>query len=74
MSDVEVLRLAAAVESNSVHPVGQAIVNAAQAANCHDAKVFILFLVYVSNMFSAFGVFLLPYSSICPFPVDMNII
>ena len=45
MSDVEVLRLAAAVESNSVHPVGQAIVNAAQAANCHDAKVFILFLV-----------------------------
>ncbi|KAL5187682.1 Copper-transporting ATPase PAA1, chloroplastic [Glycine soja] len=39
LSDVEVLRLAAAVESNSVHPVGQAIVNAAQAANCHDAKV-----------------------------------
>lgn len=44
MSDVEVLRLAAAVESNSVHPVGKAIVNAAQAVNCHDAKVHVLFL------------------------------
>ncbi|XP_027347614.1 copper-transporting ATPase PAA1, chloroplastic [Abrus precatorius] len=39
LSDVEVLRLAAGVESNSVHPVGKAIVDAAQAANCHNAKV-----------------------------------
>ncbi|TKY59502.1 Copper-transporting ATPase PAA1 [Spatholobus suberectus] len=38
LSDVEVLRLAAAVESNSVHPVGKAIVDAAQAVNCHNAK------------------------------------
>ncbi|GAU48051.1 hypothetical protein TSUD_404860 [Trifolium subterraneum] len=39
LSDIEVLRLAAAVESNSVHPVGKTIVDAAQAINCHDAKV-----------------------------------
>ncbi|XP_061362408.1 copper-transporting ATPase PAA1, chloroplastic-like, partial [Gastrolobium bilobum] len=39
LSDVEVLRLAAGVESNSVHPVGRAIVDAAQAVNCHNAKV-----------------------------------
>lgn len=39
LSDIEVLRLAAAVESNSVHPVGKAIVDAAQAVNCNDAKV-----------------------------------
>ncbi|KAK7319428.1 hypothetical protein RJT34_04149 [Clitoria ternatea] len=39
LSDVEVLRLAAGVESNSVHPVGKAIVDAAQAVNCHNAKV-----------------------------------
>lgn len=39
LSDVEILRLAAAVESNSVHPVGKAIVDAAQAVNCLDAKV-----------------------------------
>jgi Cu2+-exporting ATPase len=44
LSDIEVLRLAAAVESNSVHPVGKAIVDAAQAVNCHDAKVPMLFL------------------------------
>lgn len=44
LSDVEILRLAAAVESNSVHPVGKAIVDAAQAVNCLDAKVLILFL------------------------------
>ncbi|ESW31097.1 hypothetical protein PHAVU_002G208800 [Phaseolus vulgaris] len=39
LSDVEVLRLAAAVESNSIHPVGKAIVDAALAVNCHNAKV-----------------------------------
>ena len=44
LSDIEVLRLAAAVESNSVHPVGKAIVDAAQAANCNDTKVRISFL------------------------------
>ncbi|KAK7274674.1 hypothetical protein RIF29_15771 [Crotalaria pallida] len=38
-SDVDVLRLAAAVESNSVHPVGKAIVDAAQELNCRNAKV-----------------------------------
>ncbi|CAL0308176.1 unnamed protein product [Lupinus luteus] len=38
-SDVEILRLAAAVESSSVHPVGKAIVDAAQELNCHNAKV-----------------------------------
>ncbi|XP_019461308.1 PREDICTED: copper-transporting ATPase PAA1, chloroplastic-like isoform X3 [Lupinus angustifolius] len=38
-SDVEVLRLAAAVESNSVHPVGKAIVDAAKEFNCHNTKV-----------------------------------
>ncbi|XP_028788777.1 copper-transporting ATPase PAA1, chloroplastic [Neltuma alba] len=38
-SEVEVLRLAAGVESNTVHPVGKAIVEAAQAVNCHNAKV-----------------------------------
>ncbi|XP_022642035.1 copper-transporting ATPase PAA1, chloroplastic isoform X2 [Vigna radiata var. radiata] len=39
LSDIEVLRLAAAVESNSIHPVGKAIVDAAVAVNCHNAKV-----------------------------------
>ncbi|KAL5787657.1 hypothetical protein ACOSP7_004606 [Xanthoceras sorbifolium] len=38
-SDIEVLRLAAGVESNTVHPVGKAIVEAAQAANCQNVKV-----------------------------------
>ncbi|KAJ7968194.1 Copper-transporting ATPase [Quillaja saponaria] len=38
-SEVEVLRLAAGVESNTLHPVGKAIVEAARAVNCHDAKV-----------------------------------
>ncbi|KAG2409943.1 Copper-transporting ATPase [Vigna angularis] len=39
LSDMELLRLAAAVESNSIHPVGKAIVDAAVAVNCHNAKV-----------------------------------
>ncbi|KAK0590374.1 hypothetical protein LWI29_026235 [Acer saccharum] len=38
-SDTEVLRLAAGVESNTVHPIGKAIVEAAQAANCQNVKV-----------------------------------
>ncbi|KAF7803719.1 copper-transporting ATPase PAA1, chloroplastic [Senna tora] len=38
-SDAEVLRLAAGVESNTIHPIGKAIVEAAQAVNCDYAKV-----------------------------------
>ncbi|KAF9623757.1 hypothetical protein IFM89_005264 [Coptis chinensis] len=38
-SQVEVLRLAAAVESNTIHPVGKAIVEAAQAAGFQGVKV-----------------------------------
>ncbi|GMP39016.1 hypothetical protein CsSME_00010027 [Camellia sinensis var. sinensis] len=33
-SKVEVLKLAAGVESNTLHPIGKAIVEAARAANC----------------------------------------
>jgi Cu2+-exporting ATPase len=38
-SEVEVLMLAAAVESNTTHPVGKAIVKAARARNCQTMKV-----------------------------------
>ncbi|XP_078444885.1 P-type ATP-ase 1 isoform X2 [Wolffia australiana] len=38
-SEIEMLRLAAGVESNTVHPVGKAIVEAAKAYGCHNAKV-----------------------------------
>ncbi|OVA14196.1 Cation-transporting P-type ATPase [Macleaya cordata] len=38
-SEVEVLRLAAGVESNTIHPVGKAIVEAARAAGCQNVKV-----------------------------------
>ncbi|XVF44760.1 hypothetical protein PTKIN_Ptkin02bG0149700 [Pterospermum kingtungense] len=38
-SEDEVLKLAAAVESNTVHPVGKAIVEAAQAVKCPNLKV-----------------------------------
>ncbi|CAK7356983.1 unnamed protein product [Dovyalis caffra] len=38
-SEDEVLKLAAAVESNTIHPVGKAIVEAAQAASCQNVKV-----------------------------------
>ncbi|CAN1141776.1 Copper-transporting ATPase PAA1, chloroplastic [Linum perenne] len=34
----ELLKLAAGVESNTVHPVGKAIVDAAQSASCHKMK------------------------------------
>ncbi|XP_073267610.1 copper-transporting ATPase PAA1, chloroplastic isoform X3 [Populus alba] len=37
-SEVEVLKLAAGVESNTIHPVGKAIVEAAQAASCTSVK------------------------------------
>ncbi|KAJ6389659.1 hypothetical protein OIU77_027893 [Salix suchowensis] len=38
-SEVEVLKLAAGVESNTIHPVGKAIVEAARAASCTNVKV-----------------------------------
>ncbi|KAJ4716897.1 Copper-transporting ATPase [Melia azedarach] len=38
-SEIEILELAAGVESNTVHPIGKAIVEAAQVANCQIAKV-----------------------------------
>ncbi|XP_057976557.1 copper-transporting ATPase PAA1, chloroplastic isoform X1 [Malania oleifera] len=38
-SEVEVLKLAAGVESNTIHPVGKAIVEAAGAVNCQILKV-----------------------------------
>ncbi|CAN0906778.1 Copper-transporting ATPase PAA1, chloroplastic [Linum grandiflorum] len=37
-SENELLKLAAGVESNTVHPVGKAIVDAAQSASCHNMK------------------------------------
>ncbi|KAI3966974.1 hypothetical protein MKX01_040615 [Papaver californicum] len=39
LSEFEVLRLAAGVESNTIHPVGKAIVEAARAAGCLNVKV-----------------------------------
>ncbi|KAI3908992.1 hypothetical protein MKW98_008940 [Papaver atlanticum] len=39
LSEIEVLRLAAGVESNTIHPVGKAIVEAARAAGCLNVKV-----------------------------------
>nr|DAD41143.1 TPA_asm: hypothetical protein HUJ06_015466 [Nelumbo nucifera] len=38
-SEMEVLRLAAAVESNTIHPIGKAIVEAARLAGCQHVKV-----------------------------------
>ncbi|KAL6211410.1 hypothetical protein ACLB2K_016636 [Fragaria x ananassa] len=38
-SDLEVLKFAAGVESNTIHPVGKAIVEAARAVNCQTIKV-----------------------------------
>ncbi|GAB4853227.1 Polyamine N-acetyltransferase 1 [Ancistrocladus abbreviatus] len=39
ISDTELLKLAAAVESNTIHPVGKAIVEAARAVSCQNVKV-----------------------------------
>jgi hypothetical protein len=39
----DVLSLAAGVESNTNHPLGKAIMEAAQAANCINMKVLIFF-------------------------------
>ncbi|XP_044490121.1 copper-transporting ATPase PAA1, chloroplastic [Mangifera indica] len=38
-SDIEVLKLAAGVEVNTVHPIGKAIVEAAKAAHCQIVNV-----------------------------------
>ncbi|XP_040363785.1 copper-transporting ATPase PAA1, chloroplastic isoform X3 [Rosa chinensis] len=38
-SDLEVLKFAAGVESNTIHPVGKAIVEAARAVNCQIIQV-----------------------------------
>ncbi|KAF3435020.1 hypothetical protein FNV43_RR22107 [Rhamnella rubrinervis] len=38
-SEADILKLAAGVEANTVHPIGKAIVEAAQAVNCLDVKV-----------------------------------
>nr|XP_043627717.1 copper-transporting ATPase PAA1, chloroplastic [Erigeron canadensis] len=37
-SDIDVLKLAAAVESNTIHPIGKAIVEAARRAKCPNVK------------------------------------
>ena len=51
-SEVEVLKLAAGVESNTIHPVGKAIVEAARAVNCQNVKVPSLL---VSKKYPLFG-------------------
>lgn len=38
-SEVEVMKLAAGVESSTIHPIGKAIVAAAKALNCPNVKV-----------------------------------
>lgn len=38
-SEVDVLKLAAGVESSTIHPIGKAIVEAAKAQNCPNVKV-----------------------------------
>ncbi|KAK4476895.1 hypothetical protein RD792_016059 [Penstemon davidsonii] len=38
-SEVDVLKLAAGVESSTIHPIGKAIVEAAKASNCPNLKV-----------------------------------
>lgn len=39
-SEVEVLKLAAGVESSTIHPIGKAIVEAAKALKCPNVKVY----------------------------------
>lgn len=48
-SEDEVLMLAAAVESNTTHPVGKAIVKAARAHNCQPMKVGLLMIIISLN-------------------------
>ena len=39
LSEAEILKLAAAVEANTAHPVGKAIVDAARAISAQNVKV-----------------------------------
>lgn len=39
MGEADILRLAAGVESNTNHPIGKAITEAARLAHCNSAKV-----------------------------------
>ncbi|KAH9697897.1 Copper-transporting ATPase PAA1 [Citrus sinensis] len=39
LSETEILKFAAGVESNTVHPIGKAIVEAAEFSNCQNVKV-----------------------------------
>ena len=41
-SEVDILKLAAGVESSTIHPIGKAIVEAAKARNCLNVKVYTL--------------------------------
>lgn len=41
-SDVDILMFAAGVESNTNHPIGKAIVDAAKSRNCRNVKVSLL--------------------------------
>lgn len=41
-SEVDILKLAAGVESSTIHPIGKAIVEAAKAQNCLNVKVYTL--------------------------------
>lgn len=51
--EFEILRLAAAVESNSSHPIARAIVKAAEAIGCAHGKVTFL-LAVLHNSYSSF--------------------
>lgn len=39
-SEVDILKLAAGVESSTIHPIGKAIVEAAKAQHCPNVKVY----------------------------------
>lgn len=41
-SEVDILKLAAGVESSTIHPIGKAIVEAAKAQHCPNVKVYAL--------------------------------
>lgn len=50
LSETEILKFAAGVELNTVHPIGKAIVEAAEFSNCQNVKVpssfFLCVIVY----------------------------
>lgn len=59
-SEVDILKLAAGVESNTIHPIGKAIVAAARAVNAPTVKVVcwlqaVLFFVEVVYELDIFG-------------------